>query len=116
MLNKLKQIFELANGLWHEDKYSFEIRCNPTDGWVIYVTHYYVNKTATHPEKTIFSSPITKENCNEVVEKLKSSFINRAIELSDFRKANCDEIYNKLKLASEDFSQRLFVLEKLKSL
>lgn len=113
MITKLKEIYDVANKLWHEDAYDMLLTCH-TSGWSLRVTHRYVGKTGTHPETVIFNKPVTEESAETVLTELKASFIQRGAELATFRKQECDKIYAQMKEATDEFTKRLFVLEELK--
>lgn len=113
MLNKLKEIYDIANKLWHEDAYDMQLTCHAS-GWKLKVTHRYINKTGPQPEAVVFDRSIAAETVDSVTAELKACFIKRATDLADFRKNNCDLIYRQLKEANEEFTKRLFLLEELK--
>ena len=113
MINKLKEIHSIANKLWHEDAYDMTLTCYSA-GWKLKVTHRYVGKTGNHPESTVLEKEISDETAESVIAELKASFVNKASQLADFRKQDCDKIYAQMKVATDEFTKRLFVLEELK--
>lgn len=115
MLNKLKEIYDISNKLWHEDAYDMAITCQKS-GWELCVTHRYVGKTGVHPEATVLRRAISPETADSVIAELKAGFVARATQLSEFRKQECDAIYARLKVSTEEFTKRLFVLDELKKI
>lgn len=113
MLNKLKEIYDIANNLWHEDAYDMSLTCGKK-GWKLIVMHRYVGKTDVHPESEVFKSEITDETVDAVIGQLKAKFIDRARNLAEFRKNECDGLYKQLTVANEEFTKRLFLLEEFK--
>ena len=115
MLNKLKAIHDIINKLWHEDAYDLNLTCHES-GWKLTIMHRYTGKSRSHPESKVFESFICEETAQNVITRLKTNFVDRAASLANFRKQDCDKIYEQVKLAADELTKRLFILEEVKKL
>jgi len=116
MLKKLQEIHKLANNIWHEDKFNFTMVCDVSKGWHLTITHECKDKTGFHPEIGVYSSYISDENIDEKIAEIRVNFIQKIQKVAEFRKENCEKLYENLKKANEEFTQKLYLLEKLKSI